>query len=56
MKPAGRFQLLPAARLGPPRTIVLNGKTVHLVFSLAGEVGMQPAGGATWTETIPPGW
>ncbi|MEE8177084.1 MAG: hypothetical protein V3T65_03735 [Acidobacteriota bacterium] len=56
MKPAGRFQLLPAVRFGPPRTIILNGKTVHLVSSPASEVGMQPAGAATWKETIPPGW
>ena len=35
---------------------VVGGKTVHLVSSLAGEVGMQPTGATTWKETIPPGW
>jgi len=35
---------------------VVGGKAVHLVSSLASEIGMQPVGATTWKEPIPPGW
>ena len=35
---------------------VVGGKPVHLVSSLAGEIGMQPVGFTTWTEKIAEGW
>ena len=35
---------------------VVGGKPVHLLASLAEEVGMQPVGATTWTEPIPSGW
>ncbi len=34
----------------------VGGKVVHLISSLAGEVGMEPVGATTWTEEIPEGW
>ncbi len=35
---------------------VVGGKTVHLVTSLANEIGVQPVGYTTWKEKIPEGW
>ncbi len=35
---------------------VVGGKTIHLVSSLAREIGMQPVGATTWKERIPTGW
>lgn len=35
---------------------VVGGKSIHLVSSLAAEIGMQPVGATTWKEKIPAGW
>ncbi|MBI3895997.1 MAG: amidohydrolase family protein [Acidobacteria bacterium] len=52
------FLTIPEADI--PKTQVLmtvvGGKPVHLMSSLAREIGMQPVGATTWTEPIPPGW
>ena len=34
----------------------VGGKPVHLVASLASEIGMQPVGATTWQEKFPEGW
>ena len=35
---------------------VVGGKSIHLVSSLAAEIGRQPVGATTWKEKIPAGW
>ena len=35
---------------------VVGGKPIHLMASLAQEIGMDPVGATTWTEPIPSGW
>ena len=35
---------------------VVGGKPIHLMASLAQEIGMEPVGATTWTEPIPSGW
>ncbi len=35
---------------------VVGGKPMHLMDSLAQEIGMEPVGATTWAEPIPSGW
>ncbi len=35
---------------------VVGGKPMHLMASLAQEIGMEPVGATTWAEPIPSGW
>ena len=35
---------------------VVGGKPVHLISSLAEEIGMEPIGPSTWEEPIPSRW
>ncbi len=52
------FLTIPEAEIPDTQVLmtVVGGKTIHLISSLASEIGMQPVGATTWTEPIPDGW
>ena len=52
------FLTIPEADIRNIRVLmtVVGGKTIHLVDSLAREVGLKPIGPTLWKEPIPPGW